>query len=383
MDANRFDALSRTFASPSSRRAAVRTLGVGGLLAALFGRPVRALAQETTCELQVELVPAENSNARELRGTITLVIDEEGAIDDGFFETEDGDEFDVVGQATGRAISLFIDLDGDPLALTGVGERDVVLCRGTFAGTYGGPVPGDLGSWTAGKQRTSTGGDEGNGGGSSGGGETSGGGGGNTGGGGGNSGGGGGDNGSGSSGGGNCPSGVVCGGVCCTPRVGFTPDDIFCDNGFCACTYSCASAGCDAGGTENSFTMGCDARPDARCHNECNFPTDNGCGDMSCNDGEELDIDSCTCFPIDGGGSSGGELDPDEDQDGDGLSNGTEAVLGTLPDAWDTDGDTLNDGEEINSTGTDPLSRDSDGDLHPDNEEVVVGTDPWDPNSHL
>ena len=58
---------------------------------------------------------------------------------------------------------------------------------------------------------------------------------------------------------------------------------------------------------------------------------------------------------------------PDEDQDGDGLSNAEENELGTDPENPDTDGDGISDGAE-----------DSDGDGVPDGVELTNGTDPSD-----
>jgi hypothetical protein len=59
---------------------------------------------------------------------------------------------------------------------------------------------------------------------------------------------------------------------------------------------------------------------------------------------------------IDGG--SGTAFDPDDD--GDGLTNGEEAELGTDPAVADTDADTYNDGDEV-AANADPL----DADHHP------------------
>lgn len=42
----------------------------------------------------------------------------------------------------------------------------------------------------------------------------------------------------------------------------------------------------------------------------------------------------------------------------------------------DTDGDGLNDFEEINTYGTDPVNEDSDGDEVSDKKEIEIGTDP-------
>jgi hypothetical protein len=76
-------------------------------------------------------------------------------------------------------------------------------------------------------------------------------------------------------------------------------------------------------------------------------------------------------------------LDPAQDQDGDGLLNGWEALHGLDPfdpsDAvLDNDGDGLNNLEE-QSQGTDPTDWDTDDDGASDGDEVSAGTDPLDP----
>ena len=97
------------------------------------------------------------------------------------------------------------------------------------------------------------------------------------------------------------------------------------------------------------------------------------------------------------------------DTDGDGLNDGQEIALGTNPLAADTDGDGLIDGDEVR-LGTNPLNPDTDGDGIPDEWETrygllagnpsdrdgdldedglsnwgeyVAGTDPTDPSSYL
>lgn len=76
-----------------------------------------------------------------------------------------------------------------------------------------------------------------------------------------------------------------------------------------------------------------------------------------------------------------GSSDADDD-DGDGLTNGEERVLGTDPRNPDTDGDGLKDGEEVRRYRTNPLKADTDGDGLTDGEEVLTyHTDPLNPDS--
>jgi len=71
--------------------------------------------------------------------------------------------------------------------------------------------------------------------------------------------------------------------------------------------------------------------------------------------------------------------DGSADQDGDSLTNSEEIALGTDFSLHDSDGDGLNDGEEVNVYGTDPLNTDTDGGGRSDGSEVDIdGTDPLD-----
>lgn len=68
---------------------------------------------------------------------------------------------------------------------------------------------------------------------------------------------------------------------------------------------------------------------------------------------------------------------PDDDNDGDGLTNGYEKKIGTDPNKADTDGDGLTDYEEVTKYHTNPLKADSDGDGLSDGDEVMkYHTDP-------
>ncbi len=68
--------------------------------------------------------------------------------------------------------------------------------------------------------------------------------------------------------------------------------------------------------------------------------------------------------------------DADEDYDQDGLSNLKEFQIGTDPTEKDTDGDGLDDYEEVMIYGTDPLNSDTDMDLVGDGREIELGLDP-------
>ncbi|MCO4769475.1 MAG: hypothetical protein KDA24_05545 [Deltaproteobacteria bacterium] len=65
------------------------------------------------------------------------------------------------------------------------------------------------------------------------------------------------------------------------------------------------------------------------------------------------------------------------DSDGDGLTNGEEADLGTDPDVADSDGDGIDDGAEV-EMGINPLAADTDGDGYSDFDEIEEGSDPAD-----
>ena len=73
---------------------------------------------------------------------------------------------------------------------------------------------------------------------------------------------------------------------------------------------------------------------------------------------------------------------PFQDPDRDGLTNIQEYQAGTDPNKADTDGDGLNDGDEVNKYHTNPLLADTDGDGIPDGVEVTTGTNPLDKNSY-
>ena len=84
-----------------------------------------------------------------------------------------------------------------------------------------------------------------------------------------------------------------------------------------------------------------------------------------------------TLDQLDSDGDQSGDA-CDSDDDNDGLSDSTEAALGTDPLISDTDTDDLSDGDEHNIHATDPLLLDTDGDGAGDGVEIAYGTDPLD-----
>jgi hypothetical protein len=74
-------------------------------------------------------------------------------------------------------------------------------------------------------------------------------------------------------------------------------------------------------------------------------------------------------------------IDPFLDTDGDGLPDWYELLIGTDPYNPDTDHDGLTDYQEIFVYHTDPLNPDSDGDGFTDGVEIQFGSDPLSPSS--
>lgn len=79
--------------------------------------------------------------------------------------------------------------------------------------------------------------------------------------------------------------------------------------------------------------------------------------------------------------TTNGVSDRDADLDGDGLGNWDELAAGSDPLVADTDGDSLDDGQEVLALGTDPALVDTDADRLDDDSEIRIGTDPLDPDT--
>ncbi|MCA9859838.1 MAG: hypothetical protein KC438_08955 [Thermomicrobiales bacterium] len=168
MDQQRFDRFSRSLATRTTRRQAVRNVGAGGVLggigAVLGVKALGAQGPVQTCALpvyaEVYLGPWLGTV---YQGTLSLDMNVDGAIDSGAFDTLDGMSYPLVGQATGRGLDLRVDLGNDLLlTLTGTAENDFSLCQGEAAGSFSGPEMGNMGTWiTTGPGQLTTPGDPG------------------------------------------------------------------------------------------------------------------------------------------------------------------------------------------------------------------------------
>ncbi|MCB9593694.1 MAG: hypothetical protein H6719_13255 [Sandaracinaceae bacterium] len=178
----------------------------------------------------------------------------------------------------------------------------------------------------------------------------------------------------------------TCGNTCGTGEV--------CSAGVCALncaggTVECSGSCVDVDANVNHCGM---------CDNAC--PTGTACNAGSCGMRPTVDADSDTISDVDEGAAAMRDTDGDgtpdymdDDSDGDGLTDATEAgdtdVMSPpvdsdgdgLPDFrdLDSDNDGLSDGDEVSVYGTDPTDPDSDGDGDTDAAEIAAGTDPNDP----
>jgi hypothetical protein len=170
MDDRQFDTISRSLASKTSRRQALRSGGAGAAILSLLGirgaRPAAAqdddigndsetgLGDDGTCRLQFEanmrLGPsAAPGQTSRIAGLLSFRIANDGAIDEGTLETDEGEQYPVVGQGSGRSVALRIQVGEDVLVAVGAGENAVGDCTGAYGGPSSGPVRGDLGDWIA------------------------------------------------------------------------------------------------------------------------------------------------------------------------------------------------------------------------------------------
>ena len=121
---------------------------LGGLGAVLGVRALSAQGTIQTCALPIYAeVYVGPYLGTVYEGTLSLDIDETGAIESGTFQTIDGQSVPLVGQADGRALDLRIDLgNGLLLTLTGTAELPFSVCQGAAATSFAGPEMGNMGN---------------------------------------------------------------------------------------------------------------------------------------------------------------------------------------------------------------------------------------------
>ena len=87
----------------------------------------------------------------EVRGDLSFPLTADGAIDtNGQLRLEGGAQFPVVGQVTGRALNLRVDIAPEQtLILVGAAAQPLDQCTGDVDGLLTGPAVGDLGDWHA------------------------------------------------------------------------------------------------------------------------------------------------------------------------------------------------------------------------------------------
>lgn len=116
-----------------------------------------------TCTFDFEATVRVGPNTgKTVGGTLTVEIDEHGALTGSLINNSllaiDEDPIAVVGQVTGRAISLALQLQksesettaGQALLGTGVAAFPIASatqCGGAMGGTFAGPAAGDIGDW--------------------------------------------------------------------------------------------------------------------------------------------------------------------------------------------------------------------------------------------
>ena len=106
---------------------------------------------------------------------------------------------------------------------------------------------------------------------------------------------------------------------------------------------------------------------------------ESGEGEIRINEGEPWVVREGESEPqLEGEAEGEGEipLDPDGDEDGDGLNNGEETWQGTDPFSQDSDSDGISDVNEIRVYHTFPFAEDSDLDGVDDSEEIQTGKNP-------
>lgn len=143
------------------RRQVLQQLAGGGVMAAILaaaglgetpaaaGAPAGIAGKGQGCTVEFEATVRQGPSAGlVLKGALSLPVEPSGSINQGVFVLTNGTRLPLVGQATGRAINLLIQLpDGHRVYGVGTMETDLGLCQGMLGGVFTGPLAGDLGDW--------------------------------------------------------------------------------------------------------------------------------------------------------------------------------------------------------------------------------------------
>lgn len=157
MDPNRFDRFSKSIARRLTRRQMFGGLGAGALAASVLANESSRAADERAVicvydfDGTIDLGPSSKlPSSNQITGELTLAIEPDGAINKAQFVKPDGETWRVVGQATGRAISLRFSVPhtGAFIAV-GAGRNDISACTSAMSGPASGPMRRDAGSWSA------------------------------------------------------------------------------------------------------------------------------------------------------------------------------------------------------------------------------------------
>lgn len=143
---------------------------------------------------------------------------------------------------------------------------------------------------------------------------------------------------------------------------------------------SCEISGLDYGSPECAALL-CENGATVYCEGDTGSPWGDRGGDTTVPTGTGTGITTPTGTGT-GSGTGTGTSGTLIDSDGDGLTDGEEALLGTDPNNPDTDYDGLSDGAEVNLYGTNPLSGDTDSDGLGDEDEILTfGSNPLVPDT--
>jgi hypothetical protein len=161
MESKDFDRLTTALAASTSRRTILGVLAAGGFWGALGRRPASARAQADSCTLNVtatvrlgpsagQLLHPGTTQPGLLSGRLRFAVTANGELDRGVLLLEDGTRLPVVGDASGRTMTLRISVNADQtLVAVGVGQEFITSCTGPISGVLTGPQLGDLGDWHA------------------------------------------------------------------------------------------------------------------------------------------------------------------------------------------------------------------------------------------